>query len=392
MYVFFVQLEPDIDHIAPIAYRLAKERPGHVTIVSTNILWDIEADYRLRDLHTVHQVPIAYIHRLGGGRYLGFAAMELLLRLPRWALRAIPSALWSAFYFKVSGSVVTADGATSYLRSIGARAVVVDDAQPNAAAIFAATQRLGIPMVTVQTANCVLVPSQSESPAPLADTDYMVIPNTLTQPYVSDTRIKVLGCMRYCREWQEVNTRLLSQSFPGEDLPDEIDKLKVLVFGWAGRDFDADHSTVRNLAKLNYVELIFKARPRTTTPRKIYEFNYTRYPSARLIMWADVVVTSVTSIALDALHHDKTLIYLKYISPEDTATFESYDAVWTVNTETEFFDALETLRKEPNYRPYDSNNVHRFVEDAVYAGDQEKDVLGQHAGFLTDLVEHPLAK
>jgi hypothetical protein len=352
-----------------------------VTIVSTNILWDIEGDYRLRYLRETYDIRADYIHRVCGGS-LAFRAMELLLRLPKSVLRVLPDRLWSAFYFRTASSVVEVDRTARFLRSINARCIVIDEAQPNAGAIYAAAHRVKAPVVTMQTANNVLVPSNDDRPEPLENTDKIVVPNTLTRPYVDDSRVTVLGCSRYCREWQQINSDLLLRFFTGHDLPAQPDKLKVLIFGWVGKNFDVNHSTVQKILEIDFVEGIFKPRPRTTVPRKIYETNYSHYPSSRLIQWADVIVTSVTSVVLDALYRGKPVVYLKYIAPDEKATFENYNACWTIYSEEEALSALERIRDDPDWRPYTEGHVRRFMQDAVYAGECKRDVLGAYADLL----------
>ena len=69
MHVFFVQLEPDIEHITPIVYKLTKENPGSAMIVCTNVLYDIKSDYRLRYLRDVLNVKVAYMHHVHNGSF-----------------------------------------------------------------------------------------------------------------------------------------------------------------------------------------------------------------------------------------------------------------------------------------------------------------------------------
>lgn len=385
-YVFFVQLEPDIDHAAPIAYRLAKDFPGSVRMICTNIVWDIDKDHRIKYLREQHGVKAEYINREHPGSFFILEAMQRLLRLPGRILRLMPGRFWKRFYFEVTGSIVKTDWAQSYFRTVGASCIIVDEAQPgrNLSAINQAAHALGIPVVVIQTANAVLKPAGQYSQDGLAHGDYTIVPNSLTRWYKDhDPRIKVLGCMRYCAEWQGINSSLIERAFRGNPLPADPARLKVLIFGRHTKQFHQDHNTVRRVSSLDYVSAIFKPRPRVVVPRKVYELSgYNAWPSARLVQWADVVVCSITSVALDVLYYNKTLIYARYIAPDEQATYEDFGACWAVDSEEQLVEALEAIHQDRSSRTYSDTAVNEFFRQAVYAGDPNNDVLGNYARFL----------
>ena len=387
MYVFFVQLDLDIDHIAPIAYKLAKTNPNKVLIVSTNILWDIKNDYRLRHLKDVLKIEVKYIHQIQRGLFPLIRMMRVLLCLPKWILLRVPDRVWSDFYSKVTGRIIDETWAASFLQSVKARAIVFDEGQPqgNLSVLSNAALSLGIPRVVVPTANNVLKSLRPKSPD-YSKSDYTILPHRLTlPPDERDPRLKVLGCMRYCDEWEKLNSSLVREAFPGQDLPHEPGKLKVLVFGRHTKNFSENHSTVQRVCALDFITTIYKRKPRTTAPRKLYEVGYNNYPSSRLIQWADVVICSISSIVLDVLYYNKIFIYPKYIAPDETATFEDYNACWKVESEEELLAALETIHGNRNFRPYTADDVNSFYRDAVCNGDRANDILGAYADLIQPL-------
>lgn len=383
-FVFFVQLEPDIDHIAPIVWRLARDNAAEIRIVSTNVLWNITTDYRLKFLRKLPGVTVDYVHYLGIGGIFWFRAMEWLLRLPAAILRTIPINIWSWYYFNISAKVVCRDKAAAFFRAVQARCVIVDEAQPNSSTIYAAARDARVPVVTVQTANGVLMREQMHVRDPIENTDYMILPNRLADGYEDDPRIEVLGCMRYCGEWASINGALVSESFPAAELPRTDGKLNVLILGWIGKKFVRQHPTVEKVFALPFVDAVFKARPRTTTPRKLYEDGDDGYPTVRLIQWADVVVTSVTSVVLEAMYQKKPIIYVKYIAPEETATFERYGACWQVGSDGELEETLGAFhRSRPSSDAAKRGEVEHYLEDAVYTGQPATtDILTRYSDFL----------
>jgi hypothetical protein len=99
------------------------------------------------------------------------------------------------------------------------------------------------------------------------------------------------------------------QAYPGDMIRTDPAKLNVLILGRHTKRFYQDHSTVRLIAGLDFVNVVFKSRPRVVVPRKVYEMvGYNSFPSARLIQWADVVICSISSVILDVLYYDKPLV------------------------------------------------------------------------------------
>lgn len=384
MHIFFIQLVPDIDDIVPIVYKLAQERPDKVMVVCVNVLYDIKKDYRLHYLENTLGVKVVYIHNVLKGFYITFRVMELLLRLPNWILLRLPNRLWSNFYHK--NKIMNEKRLSSFLQSVKAKSVTFDEGLPqHTIKVIADTARsLSIPVIKISNGSGVLKPPHQNLPDFLLS-DYNIIKNKLTLPFdYVDSRLKIMGCSRYCLEWQKINFQLTREAFPGYKLPDEKRKLKVLIFGRHTKHFDENHSTIQLIFGLDYVSVVFKLKPRTTKPSKCYKVGFD-YPSARLIQWADVVICSISSIVLDILYYNKVFIYPKYIAPDEQATFEDYNACWKVESEEELITVLKKIYENPNYRPYTRDNVNNFYNDAVYAGNRSNDILGMYADFYKQL-------
>jgi hypothetical protein len=140
---------------------------------------------------------------------------------------------------------------------------------------------------------------------------------------------------------------------------------------------------VRRVGSLDFVSAVFKERLDKKSP--YYRSAGSNYPSARLIQWADVVLMSISSIALEVLWQKKTLVYLKYLAPDDACVFDQYGACWPVHSENELVEALRTLHRDPEYRPYGRDRVDALFKEIVYAGDRGRDVVGEHIQLILDV-------
>ena len=88
-----------------------------------------------------------------------------------------------------------------------------------------------------------------------------------------------------------------------------------------------------------------------------------------------------SSIIVEALMQGKPTLYLKYLH-DNTTIYESFDACWTINSEKELQIALNDLRKRKNNIPYSNESVNKFLNQVIYGGRSEKDILKDHVEFI----------
>ncbi|MBN1849811.1 MAG: hypothetical protein JW932_14635 [Deltaproteobacteria bacterium] len=224
----------------------------------------------------------------------------------------------------------------------------------------------------------------------MPDVDYKIFPNFHKVRYYktdkdSDESVKILGAARYCDEWEKIYNQILAKTFPCLDLPNGKDKLKILFFERPIIGLNSKHECYKAIKNLDFVEAVFKERIEKKNP--YYETREANYPSARLIQWADVVVMSISSIALEVLWQKKPLLFLKFLSPPgEVCAFDEYKACWAMHSQEELMDAIQTLKNNPSYKPYTDQDVNKLVCDVVYNGDMRKDILRDHMRFFMDIV------
>jgi hypothetical protein len=101
--LFFAGHFNDIDHLSPVAYKLAESGLARPIMLITDPLYDIANDYRLRYLRERHGIPVTYVHNF----HAPFVVPGLVLRLLRlpgarkllgWNQRFVLRAIRKAFY------------------------------------------------------------------------------------------------------------------------------------------------------------------------------------------------------------------------------------------------------------------------------------------------------
>ena len=385
VYIYLIRQFPDIDHMAPIIYKMAQKGKNHSEILCQNLDYDIQNDFILNKLKEKFGINTRYSYDVFYGSSIKHLFSKLLLSVRNFSPR-----IGNSLFVRLHPMIYDKKWAENLLTHLKASALILDfhkASKFSTRVLTEAANKNQVPVVLVTHGVTMrLTGLESLKKIPLAD--YKIFPNGAKVEYYKTSRdsnqtIKILGSPRYCDEWEPIYNGLLKETFSCPDLPDEKGKLKVLFFERLRIGFYGDHDSVREVGKLDFVNVVFKGKVRIKS--RYDKILGSKYPSARLIQWADVVVMSISSIALEILWQNKILIYLKYLAPDDVCVFDKYGACWPVNSQSELIDALRTIRENPEHRPYPKENVERLFKDVVYAGDRSRDVLNDYADFLVNL-------
>ncbi len=389
-HVFFVNLEPVIDHVAPVAYTLARTDPRRVMIVCLNPLYDIAKDYRLRFLLRDAGVRSFYVDEIHLPLFLKHRLWRMYLCLPRTLLRRRRRKEWQHLFNACVD--LTARQARGLIKSLSPLSVTVDDGMPLSSvdAISRATHAFQVPLVQLQNG----LQMTRVSPQPFADFslhDYSLIPHRLLDSRRDDNnRLRALGSPRYCAQWQEILSKELWEQYPDAVLPQEENKLKVLILEKGPEGFIEEHPTIRCLMRLDFAQVIFKKKPRVTMPTKLFGVGFDSFPTNRLILWADVVICLSTSVVMDVFHHGKILLCPKYVYPYERGLFEDYQIGWVVHSLEELLEALKRIHENRHIELYARERVKDFYKAVVCNSEPEADILERYADFYSSITRGPM--
>lgn len=389
MFVFLIRQFPDLDHIVPIAHALAERHPGCVRVLKQSPYFDIAGDYRIEFLEREHGIVVDHIYSLGTrhpfrhlfGRFLVALARNIPIPLIQPSLKAL---------MKIIFNDTWADAALDDLRP----KVLAYDYCPlqkytQLKVLTRRAQSRNIPVVLLPHGADVLI-HKNRPPVHKQDVDHKIInrPNIETaysNPDKPNESLTPLGSSRYNERWNKLNIDLVLAAYPAEDLPNHQGRIKVLVCNRPAVGFYGDDPLLAKLQGLENIDLVIKGKPRSNTGMKNIHSVGEKYPTSRLIQWADIVIIAGSSIAVEVLLSDKPLLYLKYLSPNDIFVFANHGACWTINSEHELFDALSKLVQGDNQLPYNKSEVDAFIKEVVYAQKEIHDVLKNYANFFIQI-------
>lgn len=434
MIVFFIRRYNDVDHMVPLAWKLASEAIPVRVLSLEPLLLDLANDYRLRFLRERCGVPVDSVydvhmpslwHRLAkplvAGRLVRGATGGRLRRLwnerraaARWwwlelailpAVMAYRGLLHAYLYQRLLKPLLYgrtwADG---LVEAVGARLLVFDWVPKRKfmiADLMDAARARGVLCVAVPHGVHIISDELRSSVAmraghvkrdwPLGVYDGIAVPETLFRDFlvragVSPQKIAVLGSARFCEEWETMHDAIV----PPTRVPPGLGagKLKIVYMDKSFRSrmhAAAVVETLREISTRTDVELIIKPETRGNTPASPNMVTFARIavdiPSLDLVRWADVVIGVQSSILLEVLVQHKILMCPKFFS-ENVTFFEDYGACWSVATPEELFGALERLSNDPGFRPYPQENAERLLADIVYGGHRDRDVLGRYRDFV----------
>jgi hypothetical protein len=418
MFLFFVRHFNDIDHLAPIAWKM--RQAGHsVAVYGINPRYDYDSDYRLVFLKG-HGVDVAYLHnrfsRHHGGLhdalYRGLLRFHAIER--KWSHQKKETPLYQKLLGFFSGQIgvflykinrllyYNARWACSVLHQTQACAVCFDHIMPGLYVVkpfLKAAKGMSIPSFALP--HGVHLYTNEKTKAKSKDSrrltkfnqfDHVLVPNQLrkdqlVQSGVASERIAVLGSARYCDQWLAQNKTIIPRNV--EEKGHDPHKLKVVFMPSKPQclaNVKRLRATCTLLAEMEGIEVMIKPHTRTGGERHLFAANKLRDASsiltAELCEWADVAIVVGSSVITEALMRKKTVLYLKYLH-NNTTLFEELGACRTMHDEEELRDVLTSLQANGNRSLYSESAVTRYISEVVHGGMASDDVLGSYEAFLT---------
>jgi len=389
MFVFFIRMIPDLDHVVPIAHKLAERYPGKVRVIKQSPFFDIADDYRIKFLEKRHGIVVDHIYNCSRKITIRGSVGHALM----WIARYVPINAAQRFFNKLKKNVFNQQWAEDILDELKPSVISYDFIPLNMhhalEIITRVAQARGIPIVLVPHSADV----HTDHKVPYIhnqNIEYRIINRPALREAYSDKGnpdevVVALGSSRYNREWTAINDELVLQEYPGDDLPNTDGHLKVLVLNRPAVGFYGFDPLISKIGNLPNIDVVIKGKPRGNDGMKGVDNIGTKYHTSRLIHWADVVVSAGTSVAVEVLLHNKPFLYLRYLSPDDTFSFHTFGACWTLHSEQELFSAIKKLGSGDDTLPYNQTHIDAFVQDVVYASGQTTDPLGDYADFYANV-------
>jgi hypothetical protein len=418
MYLFFVRHFNDIDHIAPVVWRMKRDNYP-VAVYCMNPRYEISEDYRLQFLKNIG-VTVNYLHhefdqQRGGLHGLLHVfinkSFELQKRMetstrkhkiPGGSLAGNAAGVLGSLFYKLTRLIYyNAGWAGSVLKRAGARVICFDHIRPSLyvvnpllkAAGSAAIPAVSLPHGVLLYTNAAPKPKASDKRrfAKFNRFDHILVPNQLRKDLlvrsgVAGKKIFVLGSPRYCTEWLEQNKKILPRNTAADSRSPQ--KLKVVLMASKPQcqvDGVRLKYTLGLLAQLAGVDTRIKPHTRSSGEKNLVDdprlSDASHVLTAQLCEWADVMLVVGSSVITEALMRGRPALYLKYLH-DNTTLFEDLGACWIIHDEAELKNALLSLQADKTAVPYADENVAEYLSEVVYGRKSGRDVLHDYEQFI----------
>lgn len=437
MLFFFIHRFNDIDHFAPVVYRIAKDTNEKIMILCFNMYYDIYSDFRLKFLREKYNVSVEYLYNIHnpsilykvfgyfvrtsyiggsfgnnvrilfkhieGGKQSGETFCHDLFHLIFGLLRSLVNRtriLNNEYIRNYYGIKWVAEMIDKFKPSV----MVFDHAATNriynVSALMEESKRKSIPTVSLPHGIPLFLEHCMEYNKTKQDfvnneCDFLVLQHRRWSDEcirygLNPDRPIILGLVRYCREWEEVLEKIIP---PDTTLNSKgKGKLKIVYMDSGPNRFPQYNieaqEAINRICRMDFVHMIYKPHTRRNKahlqlPKSAELSSVTN--SFNLVKWADVVIGMSSSIMIEALIQDKVYISPTYFR-DRKLIYEEYGACWMVDSHEELEDAIKKLKNDPSCRPYSMKNVENFLTDVIYDGRKDRDVLGVYEDFILSIV------
>jgi hypothetical protein len=419
MYLFCVRHFNDVDHITPVVWRMMHDNYP-VAVYCINPQYDIEDDYRLKFLKeqgvTVKSIYDAFEQKKNGlhktmcylfqwfyakGNKFSSHRHEKPLLLSHLRELAAPI-IGRVLYELTRISFYRKSWAHYFLRESEAELLCFDHIFPSRYVVnvlLEAAKEKSIPTLALPH-GVYLYTNESYKTGTSSRQrfhkfnrfDYVIVQNhlrkdVLVRSGITRERIVVLGSARFCGEWIAQNRKILPRMIESNSQSRKLKVVFMVSKPHCRIDIERMLNTFDLLSNFTDIEVMIKPHTRTGTSSRLFANltlpNASNILTPELCEWADVVLVIGSSVITEALMQEKPVLYLKYLHA-NTMLFEECGACWTIHTEAELEQALQSLRKKSMDLPYGDENVNKFLSEVVYGGRNKRDVLGNYVQFITN--------
>lgn len=433
MIIFFFHRYNDLDHIAPLVYKMAQNNSNQTAILSLNPNYDIENDLRLNFLKH-NNVMVDYIYSFYCNKLVRFyfknfcvykSRKKCFKSFQRQAKKTIKINLNTfkivlnmvidfiyLFSWKYMHNIIfnkfllnfyyNENWAKSLFLKVKPSLLIFDHSvRPGlyiSESLFLTAKKYNIPIMSVPHGVLLfdgdhpyIKRSYETAKTNIeAGCNHIIVcykewkQNYINRGFNKDN-IHVLGSARYSNEWREILKKIIPID---KRLNFDSKKIKVVYLERQADRHNEYKSIVKDtLEKINKLEFVDLLVQPCTRSKKIH-FDISKdikithnIDSINLCKWADVIIC-LSSFVIEVLLTNKIYINAKFLHGQTLLT-EKYNVGLNVNSYMELEENLTKIYQGVNFVPYERENIDRFLLDIVNGGVENRDILGDYKKFMS---------
>ncbi len=376
MHLFFIDQFISLDMMAPIMYRLSKKKKIYLYNFNKTQSYNDTKIYKFLE----NQKKIFIIESLTDIFSLKFILLiltKILATLPSKKLNKSVK-LWK--YVWLNFNFVSKKKLIQFLKKNKIASISIDESlvEKKRCFLIEICKELNLPLIMNHGGLCTLKGINNDF-RKYKDASFFLSPNKFpiykhkfSQKYVKSGKYLQYGSPRFDEAWLNI-----IKKFNNKKRNDN--KIKVAFFVRPTSVSYTDSLQIqKKLNKINNLDVRLNYKPRDVLPTKYSNFKKNEMQSSELIAWSDLVLCYASSIMVEAVCLDKSLIYLNYLkNDKDTVSwFDDLKFVKKAENLSQSIELIKTFTKNSNKYVVNTNNkkifLKRFISNSKANGMLEK--------------------
>ena len=416
--IFFVRAYNDLDHMAPVIYKLRTKYPSlSISVLNLSLSTRFHKDFRVKFLNKIGINFSHILSRLGFNSLflrLYFKSMEIDSNLNKYnpfrffinrfiiqiTRKFIHNKLLhydsEKLLLNINGElprILIFDKTRTYfpgtlyknLASYSKKNNIITVAMPHGHNTWSNT--------LIAENSMEINPDKPTVNEPFY-TDYVIFENKLfLERYenfglLEPEQIVVLGSSRFCDEWNNKIRNIVPQGNLPETSPDTFKVLCFVPEEFHNANLIEFRRTINYISQFPNVVIIIKLHTRHNYYKERFPDNVflvgNDIHSPQLIDWSNLILFTSTSVIFDAIKRDRPILYMKNTQANKLLS-EDYFSSWEIHCRDELRDNIWSLIEDRNYRTYSLKDAQDYCRNTIEP--VGKDILNLYADFLFKLTE-----
>lgn len=366
MHLFVIDLFISLDTVAPIISGLNNK--GKKTVIYfANPMQDFSKHKLIKYLNKSNFNNYKGILCLGTLNKIYFLFLKIIMHLPIMILKKL-NKFWETLYKKII--FFNEKQLIKFLIKNKFHSVTIENSLPynKKEIIINACNKARIPIICIASGLFTQKMKEKVNIDFFDKIDLFLTPN-LFAPYhlniLNSKKFIVCGSPRYDDDWIKKLKEIYNckNSYNNKNL-------KIAYFlRSSAYNFNEHLKLIKEIKKIKNVELKIGNKPREIVPLKLSLFGTDKLNTTELINWSDIVISSATSILVEAVQRERLAICLEHLTPEKNlyASFFSdhNKVVFNSNSDQDVIEKIKKFNFNNNFENIDKKDIDLFLNKFI---------------------------
>jgi hypothetical protein len=378
MHLFIIDLFISLDTLAPVINKLNNHKKS-TSIYFINPFQNFSKHKLIEFLNKNEQNKTNNFLCLGFKNRSFYFFLKIIMTLPKFILLRLFK-FWNYIYH--NKDFFSEKQLVEFFKKNNFKTVTIENSlnKKRKVKIINVCNRLNIPIINIASGLFTVKKKEKIDLDNFDKIDFFLTPN-LFAPYqeyiLNSKKFKLVGSPRYDEEWIDTLSKIYMNKYINKNLED---KINVVFFQrTTAYNFNEQLILFNKIKNLDIVNLRIGNKPREIVPLKVSLFGQDIFNTTELINWADIVVSSATSILVESVQKNKLTICLEYLQPEKdnyASFFSDYPNITKIaNSDNDVIKSIEEFKQNNKIEKINQDDLNDFYKSFIYKKDNQSNIL-----------------